>query len=175
MTIRNHRLAVIAVAAGIALAAGTGTIAASAATPPNSPTVAAAGCSFGEHLLSAARKVPTELRDDLKQLRAMKPGPDRRADAKKLRSEALDGRFGPAVEARAQWRAAHPGDKLRPLPAALKADLKVLHGTPKAGKAAEVATIAQKAVSGGYGATIESFAQAVKASTAWKGCSPAGS
>ncbi|CAN5498842.1 hypothetical protein BH10ACT4_BH10ACT4_00460 [soil metagenome] len=164
-----------AVSAGIAIAIGTGGLAANAATTPTPVSTRASSCSFGQHLVSAWRTVPAELRADLKAARALKPGTERRDALKKIRATALDGGYGPAVEARAQWRKDHPGDKLRPVPANLKADLTTLHSTPKSGKAAEAEKIADTAVSGGYGSTIESFAKAVKASPAWQDCTPSGS
>jgi hypothetical protein len=165
----------VAVSAGLALALGTGGLAANAATAPTPVSTSAASCSFGEHLISAWRTVPSELRSDLKAARALKPGADRRDALKKIRAKAIDGGYGAAVEARAEWRKDHRGDKLRPLPATLKADLKTLHATPKQAKGAERQKIADTAVAGGYGATIESFAKAVQSSPAWKDCTPSGS
>lgn len=172
MTMNPGRLTAIALALGIALAAGTGTIAASAAPLASA---ASAHCSFGEHFVSVWKREPAALRSAEKELNAMKPGAERRAAAKKIRAKVLEGGYGAGVEVRAEWRKDHRGEKLRPLPDSLKDDLKTLHSTPKSGKVAEAEKIADKAVAGGYGATIESFAKAVKASTAWKGCMTSGS
>jgi hypothetical protein len=165
----------VAVSAGLAIAIGTGGLAANAATTPAPVSTRAASCSFGQHLVSAWRTVPSDLRADLKSAKALKPGTDRRAALKKIQAKALDGGYGAAVEARAEWRKDHKGEKLRPLPEKLKADLKTLHSTPKSGKLAEAEKIADTALAGGYGSTIESFAKAVKASPAWQDCIPSGS
>jgi hypothetical protein len=165
----------VAVGAGLALALGTGGLAASAATAPAPVSTSSSSCSFGQHFVSAWRTVPADLRADLKTARALKPGTERRDALKKIQAKALGGGYGAGVEARAEWRKDHHGEKLRPLPDSLKADLKTLHSTPKSGKVAEAEKIADTAVAGGYGATIESFAKAVKASPAWKDCAPSGS
>jgi len=165
----------VAVGAGLALALGTGGIAASAATAPTPVSSSASTCSFGQHLVSAWKTVPADLRADLKSAKALKPGTERRAALKKIQAKSLDGGYGAAVEARAEWRKDHKGEKLRPLPEKLKADLKTLHSTPKSEKLAEAEKIADTAIAGGYGATIESFAKDVKASPAWQDCTPSGS
>ena len=165
----------VAVGAGLALALGTGGLTASASTPPASASTSSSSCSLGQHFVSAWKTVPTDLRADLKAAKALKPGTERRAALQKIWAKSLDGGYGAGVEARAEWRKDHRGEKLRPLPDNLKADLKTLHSTPKSGKAAEAEKIADTAVSGGYGVTIESFAKVVKASTAWQGCAPSGS
>lgn len=165
----------IAVGAGLALALGTGGFAASAAPAPAPVSTSSPRCSFGQHLISAWKTVPADLRADLKSAKALKPGTERRDAVKKIQAKALDGGYGAGVEARAEWRKDHRGVKLRPLPDSLKTDLKTLHSTPKSGKVAEAEKIADTAVAGGYGATIESFAKAVKASPAWQDCTPSGS
>ena len=165
----------VAVGAGLALALGTGGLAASAATAPASVSTSSSSCSLGQHFVSAWKTVPTDLRADLRAAKALKPATERRAALQKIRVKALDGGYGAAVEVRAEWRKDHRGEKLRPLPDSLKADLKTLHSTPKSGKVAEAEKIADTAVAGGYGATIESFAKAVKASPDWKNCTPSGS
>jgi hypothetical protein len=163
----------ITAAASLALVLGSGAVAANAATP--APTASSSTCSFGQHLLSAWKTVPADLRSDLKAAKAMKPGKDRRADLVKIHDKALDGGYGAGVEAKAEWLKAHPGERLRPLPGNLKSDLKALHADPKSKKVAEAAAIAAKAIAGTYGTKVESFANAVKSSAAWQDCTPAGS
>ena len=175
MKITTRWATAVAVGVGLALALGTGGLAASAAPAPVPVSTSSSSCSFGAHFVSAWRAVPTELRADLKSARGLKPGAERREALKKIQVKSRGGGYGAGVEARAEWRKDHPGEKLRPLPATLKADLKTLHSTPKSGKVAEAEKIADTAVAGGYGATIESFAKAVKASAAWQGCPPSGS
>ena len=162
-------------AATVALVLGTGVIAANAAAPSPAPASGSSSCTFAQHLVSAWRTVPVKLRDDLKSAKAMSPGKDRRADLAKIRATALDGGYGAGVEARAQWLKAHKGERLRPLPDSLKADLKAMHADPKTKKVADAAAIAAKAVAGTYGAKVESFAKAVKSSDAWQDCTPSGS
>ena len=165
----------LAVGAGLTLALGTGGLAASAAPASVQVSISSSSCSFGQHFVSALRVVPTNLRADLKSAKQLKPGTERREALKKIEAKSLDGGYGTGVEARAEWRKDHHGEKLRPAPDSLKADLKTLHSTPKSGKAAAEEKIADTAVSGGYGVTIESFAKAVKASTAGQACAPSGS
>ena len=173
MKITTRWATAVTVGAGLALALGTGGLAASAAPAPTSTSPSS--CSFGAHFVSAWRDVPTNLRADRKSARELKPGTEHREALKKIEAKALAGGYGAGVEVRAEWRKDHRGEKLRPLPDSLKADLKTLHSTPKSGKVAEAEKIADTAVSGGYGVTIESFAKAVKASTVWQGCAPSGS
>jgi hypothetical protein len=170
-------LTTTSVLAGAALVLG-GSLAANAATPAPSPhpSGTALSCSFGEHLISAWRDVSKDMRADLKKARAEAPGPTRRADLKAIATKALDGGYGAPTEARAKFLQSHKGELkgIRPLPAALKADLKTLHSEKgKSAKLAEVNTIADKALAGGYGTKIETLAKDVKASNAWQDCTPA--
>jgi hypothetical protein len=105
----------------------------------------------------------------------MSPGKDRRADLMKIHEKALDGGYGAGVEAKAEWRKAHPGEKLRPLPTNLKTDLKAMRADPKSKKLSDATAIAAKAVAGTYGSTVESFAKAVQSSPAWQNCTPTAS
>jgi hypothetical protein len=163
----------IAAFAGIALVVGGGAVAANAATP--TPTASTSTCTFAQHLRQAWGNTPADLKSDLKALKAMSPGKDRRADALKIRAKALDGGYGKGVEVKAEWLKAHKGERLRPLPDNLKADLKTLHSDAKADKPAEAKKIADGALAGTYGAKVESFAKAVQSSTVWKDCTPSGS
>jgi hypothetical protein len=157
-SIRNFGIATVA---GLALVIGGGAVAANAATPSTS-TTSSSTCSLAQ--LRSDWKVPATLKTDLKALRAMPAGKDRRADAVKIRAKVLDGGYGTGAETLAKWRQANKGTKLRPLPANLKADLKTLHSDSKADKPAEAKKIAAGALSGTYGATVESFAKAVQGS-----------
>ncbi len=150
----------IATAAGIALVVGGGAVAATAATP--TPAAVSTVCSVAQ-LKAEWAGAPAALKSDLKALKAMPAGKDRRADAVKIRAKALDGGYGKTVEAKAKWRKDHKGEKLRPLPANLKADLKTLHSDSKTDKPAEAKKIASNALDGTYGTTIESFAKAWQA------------
>ncbi|MES2093091.1 MAG: hypothetical protein V4531_04665 [Actinomycetota bacterium] len=175
MKITTRWAAGVAAGVGLAIALGTGGLSAGAATTPAPVSTSSSSCSFGQHLVSAWKTVPANLRADLKAARALKPGTERRDALKKIQAKALDGGYGAGTQARAEWRKDRGGEKLRPLPDSLKVDLKTLRSTPKPGKVAEAEKIADTAIAGGYGATIESFAKAVKASPAWQDCTPAGS
>ena len=92
-----------------------------------------------------------------------------------MKTKALDGGYGAGVEDKANWLKSHKGDVtgIRPLPAALKADLKTLHGEPsRAAKAKEADVIADKALAGDYGSRVETLAKDLKASPAWQDCTP---
>lgn len=156
----------LATAAALALALGGGAVAANAAQSESSST----SCTFAQHLQAAWKTVPVDLQSDLKSLKAMEPGAERRAAAKKIRATAVDGGYGPGVEAKAQWRQDHPGVRLRPLPDALKADLTAMKGETKAEKAKALDQIAAKALDGTYGVRVETFATAVQSSDAWQSC-----
>ncbi len=157
-SLRNFGIATIA---GLALVVGGGAVAANAATPLSTST-ASSTCTLAQ--LRSDWKVPASLRADLTALRAIPKGADRRADAATIRGKALDGGYGAGAETLAKWRQANKGEKLRPLPANLKADLKTLHSDAKADKPTEAKKIVANALGGTYGATIQSFAKAWQAS-----------
>lgn len=172
-TVSKRWIGGLAATAALALTLGTGVMAAEAATPAPKPSASASQCSFGQHLLAAYKGVPDALKTDLKALKDTPKGDARKAKAEEIRTKALAGGYGPGVQARAEWRKDHPGEKLRPIPDALKADLKALKGEPKAQKLADVKKIADKAVAGGYGDAAQSIAKAIEASPAWQDCVPA--
>jgi anti-sigma factor RsiW len=107
-TLSRRRSATIAAFVGVAIAIGSGAVAANAATMAPATTSSSTNCSFGRHL--------------------------------------------------------------RPLPAALTADLKTPKGETKSRRAATLETISGKALAGTYGTTIESFARVVESSTVWTAC-----
>ncbi len=154
----------------LALVLGCGAVAAEAAPVATTATGSSSSCTFPQHLLAAWKAMPAELRKDLKAAKALPRGAERRAKLASIRTKALDGGYGAGVEVRAQWLKDHKGDHLRPLPAALKADLKSMHADPRSKRVADAEAIAEKAISGAYGATIESFAKAVQSSTTWQSC-----
>src|SRR5471032_525374 len=89
--------------AGAALVLG-GALSANAATPTPAPfTSTASTCTFGQHLVSAWLEVPKAMRTDLKAARAQ-TGAARITALKAVRTKALDGGYGSAVEAQAKWR-----------------------------------------------------------------------
>jgi hypothetical protein len=166
--------------AGAALVLGGGALAANASTPTPTASLAssASTCTFGEHLVSVVRGLPKAFRHDLKAARAETPGPQRRKDVQAVTTKALDGGYGSSVESKAKFLQSHRGDLqgVRPLPAALRADLKTLHSEKgKSTKLAEANTIADKAVAGDYGSAVQTLAKDVKSSSAWQDCSPAAS
>jgi hypothetical protein len=106
-------------------------------------------------------KLPTALKTDLKGLKGKK-GSDRREAVQAIETKALDGGYGTeikgiATKAEAAWKSA---------PAALKTDLKSLQGMDRTQKVAELKKIDAKALVGGYGSSIESYAKDLKAAAA---------
>jgi hypothetical protein len=160
--------------AGAALALG-GVVSANAATPSPAPSTSSAStCTLGEHFVSAWLEVPKAMRADLKAARA-DTGAARKSALKAVRTKALDGGYGSAVEAQAKWRQSHKSDitGIRPLPDNLKADLKTLHGEKgKAAKLTEANSIADKALAGGYGAKVETLAKGLMSSPIGQNCTP---
>jgi hypothetical protein len=151
-----------------------GAVAAEAAVPTPAPTPSgSSSCTLGEHLVSAWLTVPQAMRADLKAARADAPGTARRTALKAVATKAVDGGYGQSVEEKAKWLQSHTGDGIRPLPDALKADLKTLHGeTGRSAKLAEITTIATNALSGTYGDKVETLVKAAQSSSAWQDCSP---
>jgi hypothetical protein len=156
-------------ATAVALVLG-GAAAADAATPTPTPSPSAgATCSLGEHLIHGWFELPKALRTDLKAARKADKA-DKAKDLANIRTKALAGGYGKVVEARVKGLKSLD---LRPLPAALKADLKTLHGEKtKADKLTEANTIAQKAVAGGYGSDIQKLAKDVQSSKRFQSCTP---
>jgi hypothetical protein len=172
-TLSRRRSATIAAFVGVALAIGSGAVAANAATVAPATTSSSTGCSFGQHLRSALGETPSALKTDRAAVKAMAHGAARRTAAQAIATKALAGGYGQGVEVRAEWLKANKGQHLRPLPAALKADLKTLKGETKTQRAATLEGISGKALAGTYGTTLESFAKTVKSSTVWTDCTPA--
>lgn len=169
-SVRRAAVGALSAAAGVALVFGTGVVGASAATATDGST-SSSTCTFGQHLRQAWGKVPADLKTALKAARALPAGADRRAALTKIRDSALSGGYGEATQVRAKWVADNRGGaKLRPLPDALKTDLKKLKGQSRADRIKGLESIATKAVDGGYGATVQSFAKAVKSSDAGTSC-----
>ncbi|GAA2081415.1 hypothetical protein GCM10009840_16510 [Pseudolysinimonas kribbensis] len=169
------RKALVLAAASISTAAALvlgGAAAANAATPPPAPTPTSSGsCSFAQHLVHDWLTLPKALRTDLKAAKAADSKAERLKDLKAIRSRALAGDYGKAVESRAEHLRG-----LRPLPDALKADLTTLRGeSTRAQKVQEAGEIASKALAGDYGDAIQSLAKHVQSSPRWQSCTPKGS
>jgi hypothetical protein len=151
-----------------------GAAAANAATPTPDPTPGtSSSCTFAQHLVHGWFELPKALRSDLKEAKQADSKADRRKDLRSVRGKALAGDYGKVVKARAERLRSLD---LRPLPAALKADLKALRGEPtRAARLQEAGTIAQKAVAGDYGDAVQKLAQQVQSSKRWQSCAPKGS
>jgi hypothetical protein len=162
-------VAAASAATAVALVLG-GAAAADAATPTPSPSPSSgATCSLGEHLIHGWFELPKALRTDLQAARKADKA-DKAKDLADIRAKALAGGYGKVVEARVKDLKSLD---LRPLPAALKADLKTLHGEKtKADKQKEADAIAQKAVAGGYGSGIQKLAKDVQSSKSFQSCTP---
>jgi len=161
-------MTIASLSVGAALVLG-GTVAAQAATP--SPSPSSTSCTVGQRLVHGWLELPKALRSDLEAAKKDGHGAERRAQLKSIRAKALSGGYGAAVEARAkQIQSLH----LRPVPDALKADLKTLHGEKtKADKAAEAKKIGANALAGDYGSNYQTLAQQIQARNA--ACTPKGS
>jgi hypothetical protein len=162
-------LAAATVSTAAALVLG-GAAAANAATPPPAPEPTPSSCTFAQHLVHDWFTLPKALRTDLKAARNAGSRAERRHDLKAIRGRALAGDYGKAVKARAEHRERLD---LRPLPDALKADLKTLRKEPtRAARLQEAGEIAQKALAGDYGDTIRELAERVQSSPRWQSCTP---
>lgn len=161
-------VAAASAATAVALVLG-GAAAADAATPTPSPSPSTgATCSLGEHLVHGWFELPKALRTDLKNARKADKA-DKAKDLADIRTKALDGGYGKVVEARVKDLKGLDAK----LPDSLKADLKTLHGEKtKADKQKEADAIAQKALSGGYGADIQKLAKDVQSSKRFQDCTP---
>ncbi|GAA4266654.1 hypothetical protein [Frondihabitans peucedani] len=176
---------VTVVATTCALAAGAsliGVTAADAATPTSTPTASSTTASSTTALDAPKAKVtlavpfralnpaglrqlvgklPTALKTDLKGLKGKK-GIDRREAVKAIETKALDGGYGTEIKnvtttAEAAWKS---------VPAALKTDLKTLKGMDRTQRMAELKKIDAKALAGGYGSSVESYAKELQAAAA---------
>jgi len=161
---RTARRKALLLASGTAvvLAVGGGTTAALAATGDSTPTASGTPAACGVHLRAELRgATPAQLKADLKTLHGEKKGADRAAERKAIRAKALAGGYG----ARAERLARVVGGGKAAFPEALRADLKTLRATEakSAERKAEAQKIEQKALSGGYGTTIQKNAQTVHA------------
>ncbi len=90
--------------------------------------------------------------------------PHKAADRAAIKAKALAGGYGIRVERVARIVAGDGGKLTAALPASLKADLKTLRADAKgsAARKQEAAAIWSKALSGGYGSSIESLAKDAK-------------
>ena|SRR6187402_890068 len=161
-------MTIASLSVGAALVLG-GTVAAQAATP--SPSPSAPSCTVGQRLVHGWLELPKALRSDLKAAKKDGQGAERRAELKSIRAKALSGGYGATVEAHAkQIRSLH----LRPVPDALKADLKTLHGEKtRADKVAEAQKIGSNALAGDYGSNYQKLAQQIQSRA--KDCTTKGS
>lgn len=152
----------------------TGGIAASAApagaTPSSLSTVTAAGeCSFGQHLLHVWLRLPADLRVDLQALKTL-PIDERRDEIRDIREDALQGDYGPGVQAKAERIRAHSLAAWTTMPADLRADLLELRGAEPEERRVLAEQIAQNALAGDYGDTAQATAERIRESELWQEC-----
>ncbi|WP_157887528.1 hypothetical protein [Frondihabitans sp. PAMC 28766] len=167
-------------ATSCALVAGAsvvGVTAANAATPTTTPTASSTATPATPKakvaldvpfralnpagLRQLVGKLPTALKTDLKALKGKK-GADRRQAVEAIETKALSGGYGTeiqgiATKAEAAWKSA---------PTALKTDLKSLKGMDRTQRVAELKKIEAKALAGGYGSSVESYAKGLQAAAA---------
>ncbi|HEY8319166.1 MAG TPA: hypothetical protein VIG76_10070 [Amnibacterium sp.] len=169
MTLKRRSVLITAGATAAVLAAGGTTAAFAAGSTPTtaSSTASASGaaapaaCAPGVGALLHA--IPRSLRTDLQHL-AKDSASAKAADRATIKAKALEGGYGIRVERVARIVAGDDGKLTAALPASLKADLKTLRADPKGSDARkqEAAAIWSKALSGGYGSSIESLAKDAK-------------
>ncbi|WP_345480809.1 hypothetical protein [Amnibacterium soli] len=168
--LRSTRRKAVLVASGAAvlLAVGGGTTAALAATGDSTPSPSGTPAACGVHLRAELRgATPSQLKADLKKLRSEPKGEARAAERKAIREKALAGGYGARAGelARVVGGGKEAKEVRAQLPAALRADLKTLHATPRrsAEQTAEAKRIEQKALAGDYGTTVQQHVKTVQA------------
>lgn len=191
VTPRRRVALTVALAAGLAVAIGSGAMAANAATPSlaahsqvhhtvashaaSSPTAASRAAARFERVIRAsearcaadnavtAQAGKAALISDRAAARALAAGSTRTAAFAAIHAKAIAGGYGSAVQSHAQIVAGRTDLHLGKLPAALVADLKAVHTAAPADRLALETAIANKAVAGSYGATVEAAAVKIEA------------
>lgn len=158
----RRRGVLIAAGTAVVLAVGGGATAAYAAGTATTAPSASASADCTPHLGAVLRVAPSVLRKDLHALRA--DSKDQRVGARKdIRARALAGGYGPEARRLAAIVAGKAaGTATSALPAALRTDLQHLRTTtePKSEqRRAAGDAIAQKALQGAYGDTIQQRVQ----------------
>jgi hypothetical protein len=159
------RIASVALASTLLLGAGVG--AASADNPTPDPT--SGSCEFGQHLVQVWTALPANLQADLKNLRSLPKG-ERAAAAKDMRQGALDGKYGPGVQKRAEQVHGRAFAAWGDLPPALQDDLKAAKAADPADRPALAKAIGEKALAGGYGDKVQAAAEKIQSSDFWQNC-----
>ena len=151
--------------AAVLVAGGTTAAFAAGSTPTStaSASAAAAPAACAPGVAPLLHAIPRSLRTDLQHL-AKDSASAKAADRAAIKAKALAGGYGIRVERVARIVAGNDGKLTAALPASLKADLKTLRADPKGSDARkrEAAAIWSKALSGGYGSSIESLAKDAK-------------
>jgi hypothetical protein len=160
MALKRRTVLITAGATAVLVAGGTTAAFAAGSTPtPTASTSASCAPGVGPLLRALPRSLGTDLQHLAKDTKAGKA-----ADRAAIRKKALAGGYGVRVERVARIVAGDGGKLTAALPASLKADLKTLRADAKGSDARkqEAAAIWSKALSGGYGTTIESLAKDAK-------------
>lgn len=166
---KHHTIGVTLGAAALTAAMlATGSLAANADTPAPAPTKSSE-CNVGQHLVELWKDLPANLQTDLKNLKSL-PQDQRAGAAKDIRQGALDGKYGPGVQKRAERVHGRAFLVWGDLPAALRSDLKDLKAAAPADRPALAKKIGEKAISGGYGDKVEAAAKKLQSSDFWKDC-----
>jgi hypothetical protein len=148
----------------------TGSIAASAEPTPT-PTPSSSECSFGQHLAYIWAHLPANFRADIKHLKSLDPGQERRDAAKQIRQNALDGAYGAEIQKRAEWRKQHHGHLFTKLPDNLKADLKEVRAAANRSERVDLLEqISKNALDGDYGKRIQAKVERIEHSDRWQNC-----
>jgi hypothetical protein len=141
--------------------AGAGAANAATTTPTTNPTHTSTGVPFraiSEHAIRAEfGTVPTALKTDIKALHGKK-GSDRKSAVASIETKALNGSYGTdvktaATDAKAAWSSA---------PASFKSALKDARHAKKTDKQKDFAALEAKALAGGYGSAMETYAKNVQ-------------
>lgn len=142
-----------------ALVAGSGT--------PHAAVDARGAAASGDAKVVCHRlwkNAPADLRKDLRALRALPQGDERRAAAKKIRKDALAGHYGSKVQAVAEHRKLRRAHWLRNAPDQLKQDLKAAAQKPAGSeRRAALTEVWQSALEGTYGDQVQQRAEKRKA------------
>jgi hypothetical protein len=162
----RRRAVVLGAAALTIVAVGAGTTAAFAATSPSpSASSSASTASQYPHLRALERQlVPAALKADLATLHK-DPKSQKAAERAAIEKKAKAGDYGTALKGAHLFARRGHRHLAALLPAALKADLKTLRHDAKhsAARTSEFDSIWSKALSGGYGSSVETAAKAAVA------------
>ncbi|MFM9877248.1 MAG: hypothetical protein ACKVOG_05275 [Rhodoglobus sp.] len=135
----------------------------------DAPPAASGECNFGQRVVAVWRQLPDELQADLKQLRELEPSA-RRDAAIEIRQKALDGGYGPEVQAKAETIKGRRLLALETMPIELKHDLLDLRNAAPGDRRELARQIADDALAGVYGPEAQQTVEKIRASDFWQEC-----